>query len=107
MNKPGPLTPAEYEVMKTHCALGAQIMEDALLRHKEELLQVAYNICRWHHERYDGGGYPDGLRGEEIQAQTAQNGWCAVLVDGVPVGFGKKSGEKIKNHYPKALRNLK
>lgn len=70
LNKPGPLTPAEYEVMKTHCALGAQIMEDALLRHKEELLQVAYNICRWHHERYDGGGYPDGLRGEEIPVEA-------------------------------------
>lgn len=70
LNKPGSLTPAEYEVMKTHCALGAQIMEDALLRHKEELLQVAYNICRWHHERYDGGGYPDGLRGEEIPVEA-------------------------------------
>ena len=45
-------------------------MEDALLRHKEELLQVAYNICRWHHERYDGGGYPDGLRGEEIPVEA-------------------------------------
>ncbi|WP_308753709.1 diguanylate cyclase domain-containing protein [uncultured Anaerotruncus sp.] len=70
LNKPGPLTPAEYEIMKTHCALGAQIMEDALLRHQEELLQVAYNICRWHHERYDGGGYPDGLRGEEIPIEA-------------------------------------
>lgn len=47
------------------------------------------------------------LRGEEIEAQTAQKGWCAVLVDGFPLGFGKVSGGKIKNHYPKALRNLK
>ena len=47
------------------------------------------------------------LRGEEISAQTAQKGWCAVLVDGFPLGFGKASGGKIKNHYPKALRNLK
>ncbi|WP_418706485.1 diguanylate cyclase domain-containing protein [Anaerotruncus massiliensis (ex Liu et al. 2021)] len=70
LNKPGPLTPAEYEVMKTHCTLGAQIMEDALLRHRVEMLQVAYNICRWHHERYDGGGYPDGLRGEEIPVEA-------------------------------------
>lgn len=47
------------------------------------------------------------LRGEEIEAQTAQNGWCAVLVDGLPLGGGKASGGRIKNHYPKALRNLK
>lgn len=47
------------------------------------------------------------LRGEEIDACTAQNGWCAVLVDGFPVGGGKVSGERVKNHYPKALRNLK
>lgn len=47
------------------------------------------------------------LRGEEIEAQTAQNGWCAVLVDGFPLGGGKASGGRIKNHYPKALRNLK
>jgi len=47
------------------------------------------------------------LRGEEIDAHTAQNGWCAVLVDGFPVGGGKVSGGRVKNHYPKALRNLK
>lgn len=47
------------------------------------------------------------LRGEEIEAQTAQNGWCAVLVDGFSLGGGKASGGRIKNHYPKALRNLK
>lgn len=47
------------------------------------------------------------LRGEEIDALTAHKGWCAVLVDGFPLGFGKVSGGKIKNHYPKALRNLK
>ena len=47
------------------------------------------------------------LRGEEIEARTAKNGWCAVLVDGFPLGGGKVSGGKVKNHYPKALRNLK
>lgn len=47
------------------------------------------------------------LRGEEIEARTAQNGWCAVLVDGFPLGAGKVSGGRVKNHYPKALRNLK
>lgn len=47
------------------------------------------------------------LRGEEIEAVTAKNGWCAVLVDGLPLGSGKVSGGRVKNHYPKALRNLK
>ena len=47
------------------------------------------------------------LRGEEIEAVTAKNGWCAVLVDGLPLGGGKVSGDRVKNHYPKALRNLK
>ena len=46
------------------------------------------------------------LRGEEIDAATAQNGWCAVLVDGFPLGGGKVSSGRIKNHYPKGLRNL-
>ncbi len=47
------------------------------------------------------------LAGGEIEAKTAQNGWCCVLVDGYPLGGGKVSGGKVKNHYPKALRNLK
>ena len=46
------------------------------------------------------------LRGEEIEAATAGNGWCAVLVEGFPLGCGKVSGGRVKNHYPKALRNL-
>ena len=70
LNKPGRLTPEEFEVMKTHSAIGAQIMEDALQRHHEDLIQVAYNICRWHHERYDGQGYPDGLRGIHLDKDT-------------------------------------
>lgn len=70
LNKPGKLTTEEFEIMKTHSALGAQIMEDALQRHQEELLRLARNICRWHHERYDGRGYPDGLKGEEIPIEA-------------------------------------
>ncbi|WP_082989614.1 bifunctional diguanylate cyclase/phosphohydrolase [Christensenella intestinihominis] len=66
LNKPGKLTPEEFEVMKTHSVIGARILENAPGRQKEELVQVAHDICRWHHERYDGGGYPDGLKGDDI-----------------------------------------
>lgn len=66
LNKPGKLTSEEYEIMKTHSALGAQMLESVSYYQSEELVKVAHDICRWHHERYDGRGYPDGLRGEEI-----------------------------------------
>lgn len=66
LNKPGKLTPEEFEIMKTHSTIGAQIMENAPCRQNEELVRVARDICRWHHERYDGEGYPDGLKGDEI-----------------------------------------
>lgn len=66
LNKPGRLTREEFEIMKTHSAIGAQILENAPNRQKEKLIQVAHDICRWHHERYDGKGYPDGLKGDEI-----------------------------------------
>lgn len=66
LNKPGRLTPEEFEQMKTHTVAGAHMI-DALGQYKgEELTQVAYEICRWHHERYDGCGYPDGLTGDQI-----------------------------------------
>ena len=66
LNKPGRLTPEEFEIMKTHAAIGAQILKNAPNRQTEKLIQVAHDICRWHHERYDGKGYPDGLKGDEI-----------------------------------------
>lgn len=66
LNKPGKLTPEEYEIMKTHSAVGAQMIESVSYYKKEELTRMARDICRWHHERYDGKGYPDGLKGEEI-----------------------------------------
>ncbi|MDO4271143.1 MAG: diguanylate cyclase [Eubacteriales bacterium] len=66
LNKPGRLTAAEFEVMKTHAAIGAQILENAPGAASEPLLLLARDICRWHHERYDGRGYPDGLAGEQI-----------------------------------------
>ena len=70
LNKPGKLTAEEFEIIKTHSALGAEIMQDALGRYHEDLIQIAYHICRWHHERYDGMGYPDGLEGEDIPIEA-------------------------------------
>lgn len=66
LNKPGKLTAEEFEIMKTHSAIGARILEDTPYHQKEALLKTARDICLWHHERYDGNGYPDGLQGEEI-----------------------------------------
>lgn len=66
LNKPGRLTPEEFAVMKTHSIIGAQMLEELPVYKEEQLVKVAYEICRWHHERYDGRGYPDGLRGDEI-----------------------------------------
>ena len=66
LNKLGRLTKEEFEVMKTHSAVGAKMLENLPLHKDEPLVKVAYEICRWHHERYDGSGYPDGLKGDEI-----------------------------------------
>ncbi len=66
LNKPGPLTKEEFEIMKTHAAKGGSMLEHLALRQNEPLVREAYVICRWHHERYDGRGYPDGLEGEGI-----------------------------------------
>ena len=66
LNKPGKLTPEEYEIMKTHSVIGYDMLNSVELYQDEELVKVAKEICRWHHERYDGKGYPDGLKGEEI-----------------------------------------
>lgn len=66
LNKPEKLTKEEYEVMKTHSAYGAAMLRRMNYRKQESLLTYAYDICRWHHERWDGKGYPDGLSGNEI-----------------------------------------
>ncbi len=66
LNKPGKLTDEEYAIMKTHSMIGATMLE-GLVSHKDNpLVEYAYRICRWHHERWDGRGYPDGLKGDEI-----------------------------------------
>ena len=66
LNKPGRLTAEEFEVIKTHSVIGAEMLQDLHNTHNYPLFDKAYEICRWHHERYDGKGYPDGLKGEEI-----------------------------------------
>ena len=66
LNKPGPLTPEERKIMEKHTVIGADMIASLQMYEDEPLMKVAYQICRWHHERYDGKGYPDGLKGEEI-----------------------------------------
>ena len=66
LNKPGRLTPEEFEIMKTHTTIGADMLEGMAQYRDSALVRAARDICRWHHERYDGNGYPDGLKGEAI-----------------------------------------
>lgn len=66
LNKPGRLTDEEFAIMKRHSIEGALMLDELVMYKDEPLVKVAYQICRWHHERYDGRGYPDGLKGEDI-----------------------------------------
>ena len=66
LNKPGKLTPEEFEVIKTHSMLGSEMLHQLENFNEQPLLQTAYEITRWHHERWDGRGYPDGLKGDAI-----------------------------------------
>lgn len=66
LNKPGKLTPEEFNTIKQHTTIGADIIKQMYAGQEKPLLQLAWQICRWHHERWDGRGYPDGLLGESI-----------------------------------------
>ena len=66
LNKPGKLTKEEFDTMKTHTTTGAEILDKLPFQQESPLVKTAYAICHWHHERWDGRGYPDGLLGEQI-----------------------------------------
>lgn len=66
LNKPTKLTDEEYEIMKTHTLIGAKMIQDMDYPADKPLAKTAYEICRWHHERFDGKGYPDSLVGNDI-----------------------------------------
>ena len=87
LNKPGKLTKEEFEAMKQHTIIGARMLDRLEMYHDEEMMKYAYEICRWHHERYDGKGYPDGLVGEEIpisaQVVSLADAYDALISDRV------------------------
>ena len=70
LHKEGPLTEAERRTLQSHTLLGAQMLEEQPECRDDAFARTAYTICRWHHERYDGGGYPDGLQGEQIPIEA-------------------------------------
>ena len=70
LHKEGPLTEAERRTLQSHTLLGAQMLEEQPECRDDAFARTAYNICRWHHDRYDGGGYPDGLQGEQIPIEA-------------------------------------
>ena len=80
VNKPAKLTDAEFEEMKKHTIYGAQVTSGAKKFRNRRLMKYAYEICCWHHERYNGKGYPDGLKGEEIPISAQVTGVGDALV---------------------------
>jgi putative two-component system response regulator len=71
LRKPGRFTPEEYEIMKTHSGEGAKIVHEILKgTDDDEFHEIAENVAHYHHERWDGKGYPEGLKGEEIPLEA-------------------------------------
>lgn len=78
INKPGKLTPDEYEEVRKHTVYGAEMINSLTEYRNEPLMKCAYEICRWHHERFDGKGYPDGLAGDDIPISAQVVSICDV-----------------------------
>ncbi len=91
--KGGRLTPKEREIMKTHSDIGCQILDTIKGGVDEDYLRYAYNICRYHHERWDGSGYPEGLSGEKIPI-------CAQVVGLVDAYDALTNKQNHKEAYP-------
>ena len=94
--KPGRLTPEEIELMRSHTTKGCEMLEGIKQYIGKEYLAAAFDICRYHHERYDGNGYPDGISGDSIPL-SAQIVGIADIYDGlVSERVYKKATEKSK-----------
>ncbi len=78
VDKKGKLTAEEFEIMKTHTVLGEKMLLNIKAYEKEPLVKYAREICRHHHERFDGKGYPDGLKGNEIPISAQVVSVCDV-----------------------------
>lgn len=102
LNKPGKLTPEEFEIIKTHSQTGADMLNSMTEYHNEQLVSVARDICLYHHERYDGKGYPTGISGDDIPI-------CAQIVAIADVYDALTSERCYKNAIPpkKALQMIK
>lgn len=102
LKKPGKLTAAEYETVKHHTQIGAQIISELPLYRNEKLATYAAEICRWHHERWDGRGYPDGLLGDSIPIATQ----VASVADVYDALTNERSYKKAYSH-EKALEMIR
>lgn len=99
LHKEGPLTEAERRTLQSHTLLGAQMLEEQPECRDDAFARTAYNICRWHHERYDGGGYPDGLQGEQIPIEAQVVGLADVyerLVSRPVDGHARTNSEVVQ-----------
>lgn len=78
VGKKGRLTAEEFEIMKTHTIIGEEMLNNISAYSDDPLIKYAKEICRWHHERYDGKGYPDGLKGDDIPVSAQVVSVCDV-----------------------------
>lgn len=78
VGKKGRLTAEEFEIMKTHTIIGEEMLNNIPAYSDDPLIKYAKEICRWHHERYDGKGYPDGLKGDDIPVSAQVVSVCDV-----------------------------